>query len=206
MKRQWLTRSGTAELTLVFGGWALGAAPFADLTGDKDLLLVDDYTHLDDPLSELALYDRFDLIAFSFGVASAGHWMSMAGFLPAHLTAVSGTLSPADAEKGIAPDIIRRTADKLCDSSFAKFCRRAGLQTPAPTIDINVARAELHAVINRGPAPEHRFDRIWIPKQDWIIPTRAQEAAWKQQRQAIRHIPGSHIPFRAGQSWAEWVA
>ena len=206
MKRQWLKRSDTANLILAFGGWALGAAPFGELTSDGDVLLVDDYNRLDDPLEELAQYDHVDLVAFSFGVASAAHWLARTGFQPARLTAISGTLSPAHADKGIAPDMIRATADGLCRDSFAKFCRRAGLECPAPTINIEAARAELIAVINRGPAPEIGFDRIWIPKQDRIIPPSAQETAWSQQQHAIRRIPGRHVPFRRGQSWAEWIA
>ena len=42
MRRHWLTRDGGAQLTLVFGGWALGPAPFARLTGAADVLVVAD--------------------------------------------------------------------------------------------------------------------------------------------------------------------
>ncbi len=206
MKSQWLSRSGTEELLLVFGGWALGAAPFTALAGDSDVLLVDDYTHLDDPLNELAQYERVTLIAYSFGVASAAHWLAQTGVRPDRLIAVSGTLAPADAERGIAPDLIRATADQLTTGSFAKFCRRAGLDGPAPEIDPDAARAELYAIIERGAAPELQFDRIWIPQRDRVIPTHAQEAAWATQQNVVRNIPASHVPFRSGQSWGEWVA
>ncbi|MBB4267037.1 pimeloyl-ACP methyl esterase BioG family protein [Roseospira visakhapatnamensis] len=200
-----MTRSGRSDLILVFGGWALGAGPFRMLAGADDVLLVDDYTRLDDPLPELAAYDRVDLLAFSFGVASAAHWLALTGVRPARLIAVSGTLSPADAEHGIAPEIIRATADHLCRDRFAKFCRRAGLEGEAPAIDIDAARAELFAVIRRGPAPNRSFDRIWIPDRDRIVPTRAQEAAWHRQQDAVTRVPGGHVPFRSGQSWAEWI-
>lgn len=205
MRRRWLSRAGTKDLILVFGGWALGATPFAGLTGDGDVLLVDDYRRLDDPLQDLAQYDRVSLIAFSFGVASAGHWLAQTGFRPDRLIAISGTLSPAEAETGIAPDMIRATADQLTADSFDKFCRRAGLDAAPPEIDIDAARAELFAVIERGSAPRHRFDRIWIPQRDRVIPTRAQEAAWTSQQHAIQSIPTPHVPFRSGQTWSEWV-
>jgi len=206
MRRQWLSRSGTEDLLLIFGGWALGAAPFSGLAGDSDVLFVDDYTHLDDPLEDLAHYDRITLLAFSFGVASAGHWLSQSGFRPDRIIAVSGTLSPADAEHGIAPEMIRATADHLSPESFAKFCHRAGLDGPIPQIDVDAARAELYAVIERGPAPEQQFDRIWIPQKDRVVPTRAQQAAWAAQQQAVHSIPSPHIPFRNGQDWREWIA
>lgn len=205
MRRRWLSHSDSASLTLVFGGWAVGAAAFAGLSGDGAVLLIEDYTRLDDPLPELAQFDRVDLVAFSFGVASAAHWMATTGFVPARSIAISGTLQPADEEKGIAPDLIRATADNLTEDSFAKFCRRAGLKSPAPAIDIVAARAELHAVIERGPAPDTRFDRIWIPQRDRVIPTRAQELAWAAQSEAVRYAPGLHIPFSPGQTWAEWM-
>jgi len=205
MRRHWVQRAGTSDLILVFGGWALGPAPFAQLTGAGDVLVVDGYSDLDDALPERTQYDRVDLLAFSFGVASAAHWMAATGCVPTHLTAVSGTLAPADADIGIPPDRIRATADGLCDDSFARFCRRAGLTGPAPVIDIAAARAELHAVIHRGPAPRTMFDRIWIPTRDRIIPTSAQEAAWTGQQPAIRRSPGPHVPFRKGQGWADWI-
>lgn len=205
MKRQWLSRSETALLTLVFGGWAVGAAAFDGLRGDHSVLLVQDYTRLDDPLPELAQFDDVNLVAFSFGVSSAAHWMSRVGYQPARRVAVAGTLFPADKERGIAPDLIRATADNLSDDSFARFCRRAGLKSAAPDIDIAAARAELHAIIRRGPAPDTRFDRIWIPQRDRVIPAAAQERAWSAQRHAIRSVPGPHIPFEKGQSWAGWI-
>ncbi len=206
MKQQWLSRSGTQEVLLVFGGWALGPAPFQGLSGDADVLFLDDYTRLDNPLSDLAQYDRVTLIAFSFGVASAAHWLTQIGLQTDRLIAVSGTLSPADAEHGIAPYMIRATAEQLSAASFAKFCRRAGLAGPCPEIDIDAAQSELYAVIERGTAPDHKFDRIWIPQKDRIIPTQAQQAAWAGQQDAVREISAPHVPFAAGQSWKEWIA
>ncbi|MES0864894.1 pimeloyl-ACP methyl esterase BioG family protein [Ruegeria sp. SCPT10] len=205
MKRQWLFRADSASLTVVFGGWAVGAAAFAGLSSDGAVLLVEDYTRLDDPLPELAQYDEVTLVSFSFGVASAAHWMAQTGFIPTRQIAISGTLWPADKDKGIAPDLIRATAENLSDDSFVKFCRRAGLKTPAPAIDIKAARAELGAIVERGPAPDAQFDRIWIPKRDRIIPTQAQVLAWDSQPHAIRYVPTPHFPFEVGQSWADWI-
>ena len=136
MKHRWLAQSDDSKLTLVFGGWALGAAPFRGLTGGGSVLLVDDYTGLDDPLPDLAGFDRVDMLAFSFGVASAAHWLASTGFSPDRLVAVSGTLHPACADRGIAPDIVRATADQLSSASFIKFCRRAGLSADIPVLDI----------------------------------------------------------------------
>lgn len=204
MRRHWLARQGSAELTLVFGGWGLGAAPFAGLTGPTDVLVVDDYTTLEDPLPEVACYAKVRLLAYSFGVASAAHWLARTPLRPAQLVAVNGTLHPADAARGIAPETVAATAEGLCAESFARFCRRAGGPEPAPVIDHSAAAAELHAIAARGAAAETPFDRVWIAARDRIIPPAAQVLAWRDQAAVVRHIPGGHMPFRPGQSWQEW--
>lgn len=206
MRHQWLAQSDRSDLILVFAGWALGAAPFSGLTGAGNVLLVEDYSSLEGPLPDLSRFGRVDLLAFSFGVVSAAHWLSISGFRPDRLMAVSGTLYPASAEYGIAPNLIRATAEQLSQPGFAKFCRRAGLKGDPPALDIEVARAELHAVTQRGPAPDPDFDRIWIPDRDRIIPTAAQDAAWASQSEKVRRISGPHVPFKPGQNWAEWLA
>lgn len=206
MKRHWLARAGGVELMLVFGGWGLGTAPFAGLAGAGDVLVVDDYTTLDDSLPETARYDRVRLLAYSFGVASAGHWLSASGLRPQRLAAVNGTLFPADDGKGIARRTVAATADGLSAAGFARFCRRAGHTGAPPRIDVAAARAELRAIVERGPAPETAFGRIWISGRDRIIPARAQERAWRSQTRAIRRIPAAHQPFAPGQDWQEWFA
>ncbi|WP_372887250.1 pimeloyl-ACP methyl esterase BioG family protein [Shimia sp.] len=205
MKARWLHRDGGGVLTLVFGGWALGPAPFLTLSGAGDVLFLEDYRDLDHPLSQRDDYDELRLLAFSFGVVSAAHWLSRTGVQPARRVAVSGTLFPADHRRGIPPDRVRATAAGLSPVSFARFCQRAGHIGPAPQIDIAAAQAELLAVIDRGAAPDPGFDRIWIPRSDRILPTSAQVCAWQGREDAVRLIPGPHVPFRAGQSWTEWM-
>ncbi|MGV6804281.1 MAG: pimeloyl-ACP methyl esterase BioG family protein [Ruegeria sp.] len=191
-------------LTLVFGGWALGPAPFAPLTGSGDFLVVDDYRSLDDALPEAGDYDGVRLLAYSFGVASAGHWLSDSGLNCTRKVAVNGTLTPADAERGIAPETVAATADGLTVASFARFCRRAGVEGPTPQLEIAAAADELRAIAARGPAPDPGFDRIWISQNDRIVPTSAQNAAWADSKMAVQYISGPHQPFRPGQSWGEW--
>lgn len=206
MRKLWLDRQGGANLTLVFGGWGLGPAPFAALAGAGDVLFVDDYRDLSDPLPEIGAYERVRLLAYSFGVASAAHWLAGAGVTPEQSVAVNGTLFPADERRGIAPDIVAATADGLTPASFARFCRRAGLSGPPPELDISAAQAELRTIADRGPAPDTRFDRIWISARDRIIPAAAQETAWAGQSGVVRRLDAPHVPFGDGQSWKGWFA
>lgn len=204
MRRHWQARSGSRDLTLVFAGWGLGAVSFAGLRGDEDVLILDDYTRLDDLVPETADYDNVRMLAYSFGVASAAHWLGVSGLRPTCLIGVNGTLFPSDATKGIAPAIIAATADGLDPARFAQFCRRAGLVGPVPHIDLASTQTELGAIARRGSAPQIAFDRIWISQRDRIIPTKAQKTAWQSQVERVRHLDAPHHPFAVGQSWQDW--
>ncbi|WP_166418637.1 pimeloyl-ACP methyl esterase BioG family protein [Cochlodiniinecator piscidefendens] len=204
MNKHWLTRQSSDKLTLVFGGWGLGPAPFLGLAGDQDVLVVDNYTCIEDPLTETKDYQSVRLLAFSYGVASAAHWLSRFGLKPDRSVAVNGTLYPVDKRKGIAPNVFTATVEGLSDESFALFCRRAGHPDLPPVIDVLAAQAELRAIAARGPASTFAFDRVWISDRDRIVPASAQIAAWETHLNAVRHISAPHQPFRAGQAWQEW--
>lgn len=206
MNRHWIRRAGSARLLLVFAGWGLGPAPFLGLRGDDDVLVVDDYTRLDDSLSETLDYDRTALLGFSFGVVSAAHWIAETGFRTERRIAVNGTLFPADETRGIPPAMVEATLNGLTAASFAAFCRRAGHGGGGASIRIGQAQQDLRAIVARGAAPPTRFDRIWISERDRIVPPAAQKTAWQDQAAAIRMRAAPHQPFRAGQSWQEWLA
>ena len=206
MRKTWLRRSGTAELILVFGGWGIGAAPFTGMSSDADVLLVDDFRDLGDPVAERDAYDGISLVGFSFGVSALAHWCGGVSAAANRVVAINGTLYPVDADRGIAPETVSGTAENLSQKSFARFFRRAGLCQPVPEIDIESARIELEIVTERGPAPALVFDRIWVSERDRIFPSAAQLNAWRDQKEAVQLIPEGHIPFSATQSWEQWVS
>lgn len=206
MRSEWLQRTGSQKAIVVFGGWALGSAPFAALQGDADVLFVEDWRDLDGDLPDLGAYQSRALIAFSFGVAAAGHWLAANGDPFDRKVAVNGTLDPVSAVYGIPPDMVEATASALSESSFSGFCRRAGVK-PAPAIDVEARRAELRAVAQRGMGPATRFDRIWLSRKDRIFPAAALQSAWADQSAAVRWLDAApHAPFEVGQTWAEWLA
>lgn len=203
MRSTWLQRGGADDLIVVFGGWALGAAPFAALTGLQDVLFVEDWRELG-TLPDLSGYARRSLLAFSFGVGAVGHWIADYGDPFDRKIAVNGTLAPADANHGIPPEMVEATAAGLSEASFARFCRRAGMDG-APQIDIAERQAELRAVIQRGRAPDVRFDRIWLSKRDRIMPPAAMEAAWANQQERVEWTDAPHMPFADRPTWEAWL-
>lgn len=205
MKSQWLQRNGVDELIVVFGGWALGAAPFAHLSGPADVLLLSDYRTLDFDLETLRPYARRSLIAYSFGVAAAGHVLASTTLDFDRKVAVCGSLHPADEHLGIPPDRVRQTADQLTEASLRQFARRAGAPLPEAS-DIPALRDELHAVIARGRAPDPGFDRVWLGRNDRIFPPENLEMAWRDQAERVRWLEAGHNPFAAFADWRDLLA
>lgn len=205
MKSQWLQRNDADELILVFSGWALGAAPFAPLGGSADVLLLSDYRTLDFDLETLAPYARRSLIAYSFGVAAAGHALASTELEFDRKVAACGSLHPSDERFGIPPERVRQTADQLTEASLRQFARRVGSPLPeAP--DIPALQDELFAVIARGPAPDPGFDRIWLGRNDRIFPPENLEAAWRDQAEGVRWLETGHNPFAAFADWRDVLA
>ncbi len=205
MKTRWLQRDGADALILVFGGWALGAAPFAHLGGAADVLLLSDYRSLDFDLEPLRPYARRSLIAYSFGVATAGHALASGELNFGRKVAICGSLNPADEHLGIPPERVRQTADQLTETSLRQFARRAGSPLPEAS-DIPALRDELHAVIARGPAPDPGFDRIWLGRNDRVFLPENLEAAWRMQTDRVRWLEAGHNPFAAFIDWRDLLA
>lgn len=208
MKWSWLRRSGSDHLIVVFGGWALGSAPFRHLDGPQDVLLAEDYRNLDAALpAEAESYDRRDLIAFSFGVAAFGHWRAQQGESFARRVAVNGTLAPVDRRTGIPPVVMQKTTDTMSVETFQGFLARChDIPQPDTRIDVAARKDELECVASRGPAPDTRFDRIWISGNDRIFPPANQCRAWAAQVDGIRRIDAPHVPFHRWENWSEVLA
>lgn len=205
MKTRWLQQNRANSVLVLFGGWAVGPGVFSGISGDMDVLFVDEYQLLDVDMPDLSGYDRITLLAYSFGVAAAGWWMANSDVPLARKVAVNGTLHPADPRRGIGARRIHATADGLDAAGFATFCHMAGMDVPDAEIDYDVRRAELRAVADRPAAPEATFDRIWIARSDRIILAAHQRRAWQGQAQAIREVDGGHVPFAASQTWEAWL-
>lgn len=204
MQSRWLKRTnGACRIIVFFGGWAIGPAPVAHLTGPEDLLFIDDYRNLDGDLPDLSGYDHRALVAFSFGISAFGHWQAGRTTAFDRRVAINGSLSPIDARTGIPPRTFQRTLDGLTPSSFQNFLGLCcGTETPPPLpFDLPARRAELIATAARGPAPACPWDRIWISDADRIFPPANLARAWEPQADKIRHLDAPHVPFA---SWTDW--
>lgn len=201
MRSCWLSRKDASDIIVVFGGWALGAAPFRHLTGAQDVYFVDDYRLLDNSLPALSSYRSRSLVACSFGVAAVSHWMADHGDPFDHKVAVNGTLYPTNSARGIPMDQVHRTATELSATNLARFARRCGTTVSCDGADIAALQAELLAICARGAAPASRFDKVWLATKDRIFPPANMLRAWAETGVTPNRIEAPHYPFT---HWSHW--
>lgn len=205
MNFRWLKQEQSAEVIVIFGGWAVGPEVFSHLEGAQDLIFVSDYRDLNAELPDLAAYARRSLLAWSFGVASYGHWQQGRPDPFTRKVAVNGSLTPVDRETGVPPIAMRKTMETLTQEAYQLFLARVfGAPRPKAVIDVAARRAELVAVQERGAAPDPGFDHIWMSDRDKIFPAANLNRAWAGQ--ALRTQEGAHMPFDSFSRWEELLA
>ncbi|CAM3275063.1 biotin synthesis protein BioG [Paracoccus aminovorans] len=202
MRAQWLRREGARELVVVVTGWALGAAPFRHLDGDRDILVLSDWRALA-PLSLPAGYAAADLVAWSFGVGAACRLPGPDPFR--RRVAVCGSWLPCDDDLGIPRARVAATAAGLTEASLRKFARRAGAPLEG-SADLEALRAELAAVMAWDAVVPPRFDRILLGASDRIFPLRNLLRAWNGRQDRTRILDCGHNPFAAMRDWDEVLA
>lgn len=205
MQVEWLRHSGTAEdVIVVFGGWALGPAPFANLQGEQDVLFVQDYRALDSSLPDLGGYRSATLIAYSFGVASYAHWQADQPDPFSRKVVINGTLTPVNRTTGIPPVAMTKTIETLSPKAYQLFLARCyGAARETAQIDTDARRDELLAIETRSDAPAVEFDHIWISTNDKIMPAANQMRGWQAQSDRVFQIDAPHVPFARWSTWDE---
>ncbi len=203
MQTRWLRHSGASDLIVLFGGWALGAAPFEHLAGDQDVLFVDDFRDLGE-LPDLSAYAHKAAVTYSFGVAAFCHFSQRTNIEFNRRVAVNGSHAPVDRKLGIPPVIFDKTADTLSDVNFQSFLALChGSEQPHQSIEVAARQEELWKVKERGSALAPAFDRIWISTADRIFPTANLKRAWADQANVITEIDAPHVPFALWSNWSE---
>ncbi|MFY0597085.1 MAG: DUF452 family protein [Cognatishimia sp.] len=205
MQAKWLKQSGSDEVIIVFGGWAIGPSSLAHLSGSQDVLYVDDYRLLS-ALPQLSDYKLKTLVAYSFGVAAAAHWLTKYPDVFDRKVAINGSPTPVDRRLGIPPVIFKRTKEGLSQDSFQSFLILCfGAEQPHTDINVEARQAELQAVEDRGAAKTPQFDGTWISTEDRIFPSANLERAFADQADRTTSIAAPHVPFAHWSSWDEVI-
>lgn len=205
MQVRWIRQNAGGKAIVVFGGWAVGHEVFTHLAGDQDILFVSDYRDLEADLPDLSGYEQLTLLAWSFGVASYGHWQQGRPDPFQRRVAVNGSLTPVCRETGIPPVAMQKTIETLSPASYQLFLARVfGARQPEALIDVAARQSELRAVAARGAAADPGFDHIWISDKDKIFPAANLARAWADRK--VTSLAAPHMPFAGFATWQELLA
>jgi len=174
--------------------------------GKNDIVMIYNYDLLDPFfLSELnQKYEQLHLVAWSMGVWVAATIFSRDFHLFATRTAINGTLTPIDDEKGIKKRDVDEMIGNLSLTNLQRFyhdmfideAEAAKFIANSPNRTLNSIRQELVSLKKHygqlGPAPDIYNTKI-VGSRDRIFPSRSQVRSWSRDNCKIMPIP--HYPF-----------
>ena len=210
------------RLILVFSGWAASPQLFQHLTAESltNIWICYDYRELLFNES-LERFDEIHLVAWSLGVWVAAYLMQ--DIIPAKTngkrwttTAINGTESPIDDEKGIPEAIFRGTLEHLDEKGLSKFIRRmcdskelSAIYQQLPPRPLSELQEELQTLYDtiqkQGAIESFTWSNIWLSRKDRIFPISNLRHYW-QGHPCIRETDTSHIPFFQWDKWETlWI-
>ena len=215
MQSEFIFKSSSRRLIVLFLGWGMDASPFRHLARSGfDILALWDYTGLDRPgswerdMTEFASvcggYDEVVIVAWSYGVRIASGFLeSWNASLPVALTlAVNGTPMHVDEQYGIPPAIFDGTLQRLAEPTIRKFYRRmfssseafANFMEYKPDRSVESLKSELEVFARLKPLDA---GAVWnvalIDDADLIFPSAAQRAFWPSEKALTLGSQG-HFP------------
>lgn len=214
MQTDWLHRHHRRHCILFFSGWGMDPTPFRFLPAtDHDVCLVHDYRQLQPvDLQPLAGYERLHLIGWSMGVWVAAHLLADQTEAFASRTALGGTLTPIDQQRGIPPDSYADMLDHFSQEVLDSFYRNMfddekqliRFLAQRPLRDLSALKDEMAAfrdAFHRFGPGRDIYSRRLITSRDRIFSGRNQLRAWGKGAGTVQNWP--HFPFYALGDWKE---
>lgn len=214
MEISWLHRNDHRHCLLFFSGWGMDAAPFRFLpAANLDVCLFSDYRQLQPvDLEPYAGYERLYLLGWSMGVWVASHLLAGQADAFASTTAIGGTLTPVDKQRGLPPesyaamleDFNQQVLDTFYRDMFDDEEQLARFLTTRPQRDLTGLRDEMaafrDAFVRFGPGRDIYTHKI-VTSRDRIFAGRNQLRAWGKGCGTVRNWP--HFPFFMLADWRE---
>jgi biotin synthesis protein BioG len=214
MQTAWLHRHNHRECILFFTGWGMDPAPFRFLpAAEHDLCMFSDYRELHQvDLVAFTGYQRLHLVAWSMGVWVAARLLADQAAAFASATAIGGTLTPVDGQRGIPPESYADMLDHFSQEVLDAFYRNmfddedqlARFLANRPQRALPELRNEMTAFRDAyhrsGPGRDLYSHKI-ITSRDRIFSGRNQMRAWGKGCGTVHNWP--HFPFFLLNDWRE---
>ncbi|MDR2287137.1 MAG: DUF452 family protein [Prevotellaceae bacterium] len=209
MKVFWHKKEENRQLAILFNGWGFDWKIFQDVDiPDHDIVSVYDYTNIEpEQLGFTKLYPEVKVVAWSYGVFVADFY-SDAIFNVTKATAINGSTTPIDNNKGIPVKIFLATMQSFNAANREKFYLRiAGglsaykqLAGKLPDRKIENQLAELKSLYKlslQNRENSLKWDVAIISTRDKIFPFANMKNAWGDKAITVEneHYPDFNTLF-----------
>lgn len=205
MKHTLIKNEGGKSLLIFFLGWSCDPQSVKNFTPKNwDILVLYDYRDIEFPIEALAViteYEKFALVAHSFGVWVANHHYNKLPQLQ-NSVAVCGTPMPVNDKYGIPKRIFDLTVRSIKNEGIGKFTKKMGgeaVPADVPFEEHYEALVNLGRAFDEHPASVNDLNN-WkvavICMKDEIIPVDNQVACWSESTAEVvgfKNLP--HFPF-----------
>lgn len=214
MQFHWLNKQNNSKLIIFFAGWSFDENPFKFLACENfDVLIVYDYSTIDENIEKFTSYKEINLIAWSMGVFVA---YLLKDKLPKFnkKIAINGTPFPVNDEFGISVKPFLLTLRHARTGLEGKFYQNIfdtkeefeKYSTMSVNRSIENRETELKSLYDKIQSVEINYNRFYdkalISSRDKIIPTKNQINFW-QNNAEIEMLESGHFPYYNFKSWNE---
>lgn len=214
MQFHWLNKQNNSKLIIFFAGWSFDENPFKFLACENfDVLIVYDYSTIDENIEKFTSYEEINLIAWSMGVFVA---YLLKDKLPKFnkKIAINGTPLPVNDEFGIPVKPFLLTLRHARTGLEGKFYQNIfdtkeefeKYSTMSVNRSIENRETELKSLYDKIRSAEINYNRFYdkalISSRDKIIPTKNQINFW-QNNAEIEMLESGHFPYYNFKSWNE---
>lgn len=214
MQFHWLNKQNNSKLIIFFAGWSFDENPFKFLACENfDVLIVYDYSTIDENIEKFTSYKEINLIAWSMGVFVA---YLLKDKLPKFnkKIAINGTPLPVNDEFGIPVKPFLLTLRHARTGLEGKFYQNIfdtkeefeKYSTMSVNRSIENRETELKSLYDKIQSAEINYNRFYdkslISSRDKIIPTKNQINFW-QNNAEIEMLESGHFPYYNFKSWNE---
>lgn len=214
MQFHWLNKQNNSKLIIFFAGWSFDENPFKFLACENfDVLIVYDYSTIDENIEKFTSYKEINLIAWSMGVFVA---YLLKDKLPKFnkKIAINGTPLPVNDEFGIPIKPFLLTLRHARTGLEGKFYQNIfdtkeefeKYSTMSVNRSIENRETELKSLYDKIRSAEINYNRFYdkalISSRDKIIPTKNQINFW-QNNAEIEMLESGHFPYYNFKSWNE---
>lgn len=214
MQFHWLNKQNNSKLIIFFAGWSFDENPFKFLACENfDVLIVYDYSTIDENIEKFTSYKEINLIAWSMGVFVA---YLLKDKLPKFnkKIAINGTPLPVNDEFGIPIKPFLLTLRHAKTGLEGKFYQNIfdtkeefeKYSTMSVNRSIENRETELKSLYDKIRSAEINYNRFYdkalISSRDKIIPTKNQINFW-QNNAEIEMLESGHFPYYNFKSWNE---